>query len=227
MTLNDVILAQTVYYIDNKKNYYRYRNASILSHPITLEYIKTYDIVASFKKLITNSMPNANKADHSLFTKFMDKLNHIQMAEFDKSQSKVTPQIINMTSSVDHTLNEIQIVFSQVIDELVNAKYELAEKEHEMVGLRSATRPVSSRLQSAHQASLEAKMKEKEELMSRKEGSLDKKEGLLREREKSLTSKESQVRASERAVEEEKRWVKAEGEKVKKEREELVEDQRN
>ncbi len=107
----------------------------MLSHPIVLEYIKTYDIIHNFKNLITKSLPSA-RSNNSIFTKFNEKLNRIDMLEFN-NESKITPQIVQMTTSVDQTLNEIQLVFTQLVDELVSSKFDIFEKEQQLQKVKS------------------------------------------------------------------------------------------
>ena len=105
----------------------------MLSHPIVLEYIKTYDIVSNFKNIITKSIPNKS---NSLFAKFSDKMNRVNMMEFN-NESKVTPQIVKMTTNIDQTLNEIQVVFSEMIDELVASKFDIIDKEQKLDKIKS------------------------------------------------------------------------------------------
>ncbi len=107
----------------------------MLSHPIVLEYIKTYDIIHNFKNLITKSLPSA-RHHNSIFAQFNEKLTRLDMLEFN-NESKITPQIVQMTTSVDHTLNEIQTVFTQLVDELVSSKFEIFDKEQQLQKTRS------------------------------------------------------------------------------------------
>lgn len=53
------------------------------------------------------------------------------MMEFN-NESKVTPQIVKMTTSVDQTLNEIQVVFSEIVDELVASKFDHIDVEQKL-----------------------------------------------------------------------------------------------
>jgi hypothetical protein len=107
-------------------------NANILSHPIVIEYNKTYDIIVNFKDLILKSLPN--KSTSAILGDFHQKLSQIKMAEFDQDQP-VTPQIIHMTTTIDFALNEIQIVFSQIIDQLVSVNLDIVEKDKHIVQL--------------------------------------------------------------------------------------------
>ena len=108
-------------------------------HPIILEYIKTYDIVLNFKGLIEKSLPDSYK------------IKEIKTIEFNKEQS-VLPQIVQMTTIVDNALNEIKLVFDQITDELVASKYDLLEKEHQILKLQQ--NPTSS-LNISFQATLD------------------------------------------------------------------------
>ena len=57
------------------------------------------------------------------------------MMEFDHELT-VTPQIVKMTSNVDQTLNDILIVFEEIVDDLVASKYDLAEKEQQLMQIK-------------------------------------------------------------------------------------------
>ena len=48
------------------------------------------------------------------------------MMEFN-NENKITPQIVKMTTNVDQTLNEIQVVFTQIVDELVASKFDTVQ----------------------------------------------------------------------------------------------------
>ncbi len=214
----------------------------MLSHPITLEYIKTYDMIINFKNLILKSLPSQTKSDDGIFSRFHDKLSQIKMAEYDRSLPRVTPQIINMTSSIDHGLNEIQIVFSQVIDELVNVKYELVEKDHELAGLKKL-RPLSGGLSLSMSMKIdesafkekESQLNEKEEILYSKESvlqvkeetlaqtesKLHKREIELKDKEKQLVSKETQISNLEKEIEANREKVRQEEERLRRERDAL------
>lgn len=110
----------------------------MLSHPIVLEYIKTYDIVTNFKSLITKSIPSNEK---TILNNFGEKLRGLEMFEFN-NESTVTPQIVKMTTNVDKTLNEIQVIFTQLIDELITSKFDIYEKDTQLNRIKS--RPVSA-----------------------------------------------------------------------------------
>lgn len=157
------------------------------------------------------------------------------MTELDQNSStKVVPQIINMTTNIDNALNEIQIVFTKVIDELVNTKYELVEKEHEVVSLKQ-TRPLSGVVNGGRD--VDKLMKEKEELLVKKETQLgDKEKSLIKkeenlgqteqhlndtktklsDKEKELDDKAAKLSSSEKALEEEKNKLRLEEERLKK-----------
>ncbi len=213
------------------------RNSNLLAHPITLEYIKSYDMIINFKNLIIKSLPRSQS--NGLFARFHDKLSAIKMTEFNKSLARVTPQIINMTSSIDQGLNEIQVVFSHVIDELVNAKYELVEKDHELAAAKKL-RPMSGGLSLSMSMKFdetalkekESQLNEKEEVLNSKERVLQtkeetiaqtevklvQKEGELSEKEKMLLAKEAEIAKIETEIEENKKKLQREEEKWKRER---------
>ena len=110
-----------------------------------LEYIKTYDIINNFKNLIVKSIPTSTSYEtkESLFGKFNEKLNQLKMMEFN-NESTVTPQIVKMTTHVDQTLNEIQIVFTEIIDELVASKFSLFEREQQLFQLKQSRPPTGN-----------------------------------------------------------------------------------
>jgi len=106
------------------------------------EYIKTYDIIANFKNLITKSLPNnTSESDESFLVHLYDKLNQMQMIDFD-NEALVTPQIVDMTTSIDSTLNEIQIIFNRVIDEFITLRYDLIERDQQLSHLKQQLRPI-------------------------------------------------------------------------------------
>ena len=116
----------------------------MLGHPIVTEYIKTYDIIANFKNLITKSLPNnTSESDESFLVHLYDKLNQMQMIDFD-NEALVTPQIVDMTTSIDSTLNEIQIIFNRVIDEFITLRYDLIERDQQLSHLKQQLRPIRS-----------------------------------------------------------------------------------
>ena len=220
-------------------------NSSLLSHPITLEYIKTYDIVSNFKNLIAKSLPSRGSGPDAtqratILGKFADRLTQIKMAEFDKSAATVTPQIINMTGSVDQGLNEIHVVFSQIVDELVNAKYELVEREHELAGLKKlrpmsgggVTASVTLKIDESGSRETEARLLEMEETLSSKESVLRVKEEQLGQAETRLAGRElalddterllaeriAQIAASETEIDELRRRIADDETRIKEER---------
>jgi len=110
----------------------------VSSHPIVLEYIKTFDIVLSFKNLIEKSLPDTFR------------FKEINIVEFNKEKS-VLPQIVQMTTCVDNILNEAKNVFDQIADELITSKYDNLEKEQQILKLQ---RNPSSSLNISFQASM-------------------------------------------------------------------------
>ena len=131
-----------------------------------IEYIKTYDIVCTFKSLIARSLPSTSNhaaqqpTAQSLLSAYFEKLNAIKMAEFN-SEATVTPQIIQMTTYVDQALNEIQHVFARLVDDFIGLKYEKLDLEKQMGQLRKKSVPL-------------ADMTEKDELLKSKELELQK-----------------------------------------------------
>ena len=97
--------------------------------------------------MIVKSIPTSNSYEtkESLFGKFNEKLNQLKMMEFN-NESTVTPQIVKMTTHVDQTLNEIQIVFTEIIDELVASKFSLFEREQQLFQLKQS-RPSTGNMQ--------------------------------------------------------------------------------
>lgn len=140
-------------------------NSSIINHPIVLECIKTYDIVVNFKNLIQKNIPLTEQ--NSKFKKLIDRLNGLKTIEYDQDMT-ITPQIINMTSNIDTILNEIKVVFSDLIDEAVALKYDLLEKEQQITSIRS--RPNTS--MNRNDLELEALLKKKDEQLDEKENQL-------------------------------------------------------
>jgi hypothetical protein len=191
---------------------------------------------------VVNSLPRGSdtKERHTedterVLAKFADKLNQIKMAEFDKSAATVTPQIINMTGSVDKGLNEIQVVFSQIVDELVSAKYELVEKEHELAGMKKL-RPMSGlnvmvkidQTPVSDETTKETMLLEKEEALNGKESALQVKEVALASREQEVSGKEralaqkaERIAASQREIDELKTKITQDEVKIKDERQTL------
>ncbi len=184
-------------------------------------------------------MPNKNKNDASLFGKFLQRLMQIKMTEFSQ-EGKLTPQIINMTTSIDHMLNEIHIVFSQVIDELVNTNYLLVERDHELKSLKQIN-PTGETVQKVgiqdqNSSNIEQLFKEKEEILSQKEeklneleqdlskrgaelksfeSKLSQHEHMLKEFEKKLTSKENELNENELNLNNRSRIIHQEFENIK------------
>ena len=153
-----------------------------------MEYIKTYDIIVKFKSLIETSLPDTYK------------LNEIKMLEFKKDQNPL-PQIVQMTASVDNALNEIKIVFDQIADDLVTCKYDIVEKDQQILKFQ---RPVTSSLNISFQATLEnsqrlQEFKEIEHKQKRNEALLKQKENELSLLESEHMSHETQINRSDSA----------------------------
>ena len=94
--------------------------------------------MTNFKSLITKSIPSNER---SILNNFGEKLKHLEMFEFN-NESTVTPQIVKMTTNVDKTLNEIQVIFTQLIDELITSKFDVYEKDNQINKIKS--RPASA-----------------------------------------------------------------------------------
>jgi chromosome segregation ATPase len=71
----------------------------------------------------------------SLLPLYYEKLKQMRMIEFN-SEFPVTQQIIQMTTSVDNVLNEIRLVFIQILDELVACKFDVLERDQRIVQLK-------------------------------------------------------------------------------------------
>ena len=159
--------------------------------------------MVNFKNLITKSLPNKQNTDaSSIFGKFFQRLTQIKLDEFNQDE-KVTPQIINMTTSIDHMLNEILAVFSHLIDELVNANYSLVEKEHELSALRQL-RPMSGSLKDKFD-NLDHLFREKEEILAQKEEKINQMEHELGKKETELKSIEFMLSNQEEKLKEHER----------------------
>lgn len=120
-------------------------------------------------------MPSSNDTNIGFLRKYHEKLQQINLVEFNQELT-ITPQIINMTSCIDFVLNEIQIVFSEIVDELVASKYDLLEKEQQILQ-RKTSRPNTS--------------------MFRDQQKLTETENILKEKEAKLTQKENDLRVLE------------------------------
>ncbi len=70
------------------------------------------------------------------------------MIEFNKEKNAL-PQIVQMTASVDLALNEIRNIFGLIADELVTCKYDIIDKEQQILKLQ---RPLASSLNISFQA---------------------------------------------------------------------------
>lgn len=114
-------------------------NSNLLSHPIFLEYIKTYDSVVNFRNVLVKNLPqqDSQRVGAGFLSKYYEKLFGVQLVELDK-EAKITPQVIEMTSSVESLLSEVAVVFSQIIDELVAAKFDTLEKEQQLIVIEFA-----------------------------------------------------------------------------------------
>ncbi|CAF0706283.1 unnamed protein product [Brachionus calyciflorus] len=141
-------------------------NISIISHPIVLEYIKTYDIVVNFKNLILKHVPESPD-QKGIFFKILERLNTLKTIEYDQEMT-ITPQIINMTSNVDTILNEIKLIFSDLIDEVVALKYDLLEKEKSLV-LKSSRPNTSLVKEDLELQKLETRLAQKEDQLNERE----------------------------------------------------------
>lgn len=99
-----------------------------------MEYIKTYDSVVNFRNVLIKNLPQQDQrvSAAGFLSKYYEKLFGVQLVELDK-EAKITPQVIEMTSSVESLLSEVAVVFSQIIDELVAAKFDTLEKEQQLI----------------------------------------------------------------------------------------------
>lgn len=113
-------------------------NSNLLSHPVFLEYIKSYDSVVNFRNIIIKNLPKDSSSlpNKGFLSQYYDQLVGVRLVELDK-EAKITPQVIEMTASVENVLTEVSIVFSKLIDELVASKYDTLEKEQQLIQQRA------------------------------------------------------------------------------------------
>jgi hypothetical protein len=66
------------------------------------------------------------------------RLNKLNIIRFNKTE-KVTPQIVKMTLTADMILSEIKLLFDQTVYELVLCKYDILDKENQLLNLSQET----------------------------------------------------------------------------------------
>lgn len=143
-----------------------------MHHPIFLEYIKAYDIVTSFKTLIEKNLPSANNQTNN-YEKFYRRLNELKTIEYDPD-STITSQVINMTSNIDTILNEIKLIVSELIDENLELKYDLLEKDQQLVAKTRPSTGINNELDQIFKDK-EIELEEKENLLKIQEDDFIKK----------------------------------------------------
>lgn len=166
----------------------------MLAHPIVLEFIKAYDIVVNFKNLVTKSLPNNTDSEETLLTSLYEKLSKLDSLSFD-NDSLVTPQIVNMTTSIDQTLHEIQFVFTTLVDEYISSKYDSLEKEQQLIHLRQQLRPSrsGSMIQMKKQADHEQEQRIQLKVLEQQQNGIKESEMLIKEKEQALSHKEKEI----------------------------------
>ena len=173
---------------------------------------------------ITESKP-------SILGDFYQKLAGIAMMEFNPEDT-VTPQIIKMTTYIDNALNEIQIIFSKMVDELIASKYDLLERDQQVLQLKQQqlmlSRPVTSntraqsRKSSSNTKEGDAKAeKEAKEQAQQQQAQLKLKEHTLSQKEQDVKNLEEKLKAREQSLAEKTKALEAQQKKMAAEREEL------
>jgi hypothetical protein len=186
---------------------------------VVIEFIKAYDVIVNFRDIILKNLPN-NKNSEALLSQYSERLRKIEMHEFN-SEDTVTPQIIQMTWCIDNCLNEIKIVFIQLVDDLVATKYEMLERENKMAQLvqsrpsssrRSASRHAnsSSNLNNEKFSNIEQQLLEianRENELGQREREAEEKLSLISQKELYINEKEKEVKQTELNVKHESQLI--------------------
>ena len=194
---------------------------------MVIEFIKAYDVIVNFRDIILKNLPN-NKRNEALLSQYSERLSKIEMHEFNSDET-VTPQIIQMTWCIDNCLNEIKVVFIQLIDDLVSTKYEILEREHQMAQLvqsrpsssrRSASRHANTSLDlsnekfsSIEQQLLEIANRENELVQREKEN--EQKLSLISQKEVYINEKEKEVKQTEMNIKNESQLIEQRMKEIK------------
>lgn len=150
----------------------------------------------------------------SLFGKYHEKLDHIRAIEFDY-ETKITPQIINMTLSVDNILNEIQIVFSQIIDDMIASKLDTLEKEQQIVQLKQKLTVSPTKTQQDELKKIEQKQKDSDQKIKEQQEQ-------LYQKEKTLHDMETKLKSQSQLLEEQTKTIKQKETELGREKQELI-----
>lgn len=153
------------------------------------------------------------------------------MIHFDE-QAQVTPQIVNMTTIVDKTLDEIQITFSKLVEELINSRIDLLDKDTQLMALRQQLRPSRSGSLSQmkkysplnesfdnEQQKLQLKILEQQQNgLKESELLIKEKESMLKEKEKEISNLENKLKQKEKYLSEKMKQLEYEETKFIKEK---------
>ena len=177
-------------------------------------------------------MPNnLNDSNENFLLSLYEKIESINMIHFDE-QAQVTPQIVNMTTNVDKTLDEIQITFSKLVEELINSRIDLLDKDTQLMGLRQQLRPSRSGSLSQmkkysplnesfdnEQQKLQLKILEQQQNgLKESEILIKEKETMLKEKEKEISNLENKLKQKEKYLSEKMKQLEYEETKFIKEK---------
>lgn len=177
-------------------------------------------------------MPNnLNDSNENFLLSLYEKIESISMIHFDE-QAQVTPQIVNMTTNVDKTLDEIQITFSKLVEELINSRIDLLDKDTQLMGLRQQLRPSRSGSLSQmkkysplnesfdnEQQKLQLKILEQQQNgLKESEILIKEKETMLKEKEKEISNLENKLKQKEKYLSEKMKQLEYEETKFIKEK---------
>jgi len=174
---------------------------------------------------------NLNDSNENFLLSLYEKIESINMIHFDE-QAQVTPQIVNMTTIVDKTLDEIQITFSKLVEELINSRIDLLDKDTQLMGLRQQLRPSRSGSLSQmkkysplnesfdnEQQKLQLKILEQQQNgLKESEILIKEKETMLKEKEKEISNLENKLKQKEKYLSEKMKQLEYEETKFIKEK---------
>ena len=185
----------------------------MLAHPIVIEFIKTYDIITNFKNLITKSLPDNTESGESFLPSLYEKLSQIRVVTFE-NESLVTPQIVNMTTNVDETLHEIHFVFTKLVDEFIASKFDLIEKDQQLMHLRQQLRPIRSGSLSNMKKAVDFENDQRIQIkvLEQQQNGIKESEMLIKEKEQMLNQKEKEISNLELKLKQKEKFI---GEKMK------------
>jgi hypothetical protein len=174
---------------------------------------------------------NLNDSNENFLLSLYEKIESINMIHFDE-QAQVTPQIVNMTTIVDKTLDEIQITFSKLVEELINSRIDLLDKDTQLMALRQQLRPSRSGSLSQmkkysplnesfdnEQQKLQLKILEQQQNgLKESELLIKEKESMLKEKEKEISNLENKLKQKEKYLSEKMKQLEYEETKFIKEK---------